>query len=137
MIIQTGYMQPTAAQRRMIREHGNGDFTGQLPPDFGPVPMFDGWTPDLESMVPIKLRCVGPHKDGWVGSNPAPRRYLSVFWLTKAPIGTDFRLHVRNEQIRMTADQWVLFNDGLMHSVFAERLWHGVAYQMRPTGDNA
>ena len=137
MIIQTGYMQPTAAQRRMIRERGNGDFTGQLPPDFGPVPTFDGWTPDLESMVPIKMRCVGPHKDGWVGSNPAPRRYLSVFWLTEVPIGTDFHLQVRNEQIRMTAGQWVLFNDGLMHSVFAERLWHGVAYQMRPTGDNA
>lgn len=134
MIIQTGYMQPTAAQRRMIRIFGDDQFMGKLPSNFGPVPMFDGWAPDLESMIAIKMRCVGPHKDGWVGSNPAPRRYLSVFWLTKELIGTDFRLHVRNEQIRMTAGQWVLFNDGLMHSVFAERLWHGVAYQMRPTG---
>ena len=74
MIIQTGYMQPTAAQRRMIREHGDDQFMGQLPPDFGPVPMFDGWTPALKSMIAIKLRCVGPHKDGWVGSNPSPRR---------------------------------------------------------------
>ena len=134
MIIQTGYMQPTAAQRRMIQEYGDAQFMGHMPPGFGPVPMFDGWTPDMESMIAIKMRCVCPHKDGWVGSNPAPHRYLSVFWLTKAPIGTDFRLHVRNEQIRMTAGQWVLFNDNLMHSVYAERLWHGVAYQMRPTG---
>ena len=137
MIIQTGYMQPTAAQRRMIREYGDAQFMGHMPPGFGPVPAFEGWTPDMESMIAIKMCCVGPHKDGWVGSNPAPRRYLSVFWLTKALIGTDFRLHVRNEQIKMTAGQWVLFNDGLMHSVYAERLWHGVAYQMRPTGDNA
>ena len=137
MIIQTGRMEPTPAQRRMIQEHGDDQFMGRLPSDFGMVPMFDGWTPDLESMIAIKMRCVCPHKDGWVGSNPAPRRYLSVFWLTKALIGTDFHLHVRNEQIKMTAGQWVLFNDRLMHSVFAERLWHGVAYQMRPTGDDA
>ena len=137
MIIQTGHMEPTPAQRRMIREHGDDQFMGRLPADFGRVPMFEGWAPDAESMVAMKMRCVGPHKDGWVGSHPDPRRYLSVFGLTKAPIGTDFHLHVRNEQIRMTAGQWVLFNDRLMHSVVAHRLWHGVAYQMRPTGDDA
>jgi len=44
MIIQTGRMEPTPAQRRMIQEHGDDQFMGRLPSDFGMAPMFDGWT---------------------------------------------------------------------------------------------
>jgi hypothetical protein len=131
MIFESGTQHPTAAQRRMVRDLADDSFTTTLPRDFGPVPCGSAWKPDLTTSVALRMRCVEPHQDDWVGAG-RPRRHAAVFWLVDAPKFEDLILHVGTVAKRMRTGDFVLFNDSVMHSVFAKRVWRGCAYQVRP-----
>lgn len=132
MIFATGTQQPTLAQRRTVRELADDSFTRTLPSDFGPLPCGPSWKPDLTTGVALRMRCVEPHTDDWVGSGKYPRRYAAVFWLVDMPKFEELFLQVGAEAKRMRVGDFVVFKDSVLHSVISKRMWRGCAYQVRP-----
>lgn len=132
MIFETGTQQPTPAQRRMVREFADDSFTTKLPSDFGPLPCGLGWRPDITTSVALRMRCVEPHTDEWVGTGKYPRRYAAVFWVVDLPRFEELFLQVGTEAKRMRVGDFVVFKDSVLHSVISRRVWRGCAYQVRP-----
>jgi hypothetical protein len=132
MIYLTGNMRPTPRQRRIVRQIADDSFTRQVPADFGPIPCAsDSWVPDLSSMVALRMKCVDPHTDDWVGEGNKPRRYIAVFWVIQMPGISELILQVGSAAQRMYVGDFIAFDDSVMHSVHAKQYWRGVAYQMR------
>ena len=132
MIFETGTQHPTPAQRRMVREIADDSFTTTLPQDFGSVPCGGAWRHDATTGIALRMRCVEPHQDDWVGAGKKPRRYAAVFWLVDMPKFEDLILQVGTVSHSMRPGDFVVFKDSVLHSVFAKRVWRGCAYQVRP-----
>ena len=132
MIYLTGNMRPTPRQKRIVRQIADDSFTRQVPADFGPVPSTsENWVPDLSSMVALRLKCVDPHVDDWVGEGGCPDKHLAAFWVIQMPGISELILQVGNAAHRMCEGSFIVFDDSVMHSVHAKQYWRGVAYQMR------
>ena len=131
MIFETGTHHPTAAQRRILREIADNTFTTSLPTNFGSVPCGNAWKYESETGIALRMRCVEPHQDDWVGAGKKPRRYAAVFWLVEMPNFEDLILQVGTVVCRMRPGDFVVFKDSVLHSVFARRVWRGCAYQVR------
>lgn len=132
MIFEAGTQHPTPAQRRMVREIADDSFTTTLPQDFGCVPCGSKWRHDATTGVALRMRCVEPHTDDWVGAGKYPRRYAAVFWVVDLPRFEELFLQVGTEAKRMRAGDFVVFKDSVLHSVISKRVWRGCAYQVRP-----
>ena len=82
-------------------------------------------------MVALRMKCVDPHTDDWVGNGNKPRRYMAAFWVLDVSGFNDLWIQVGNAAERMYVGDFVIFKDSVMHSVVAKNTWRGVAYQMR------
>jgi hypothetical protein len=131
MIFETGSQQPTPAQRRTVREIADDSFIRTLPADFGDVPCGSKWKHDETTGIALRMRCVEPHSDDWVGTGKQPRRYAAVFWVVEMPKFEDLILQVGGVAKRMRQGDFVVFKDSVLHSVFARRVWRGCAFQVR------
>lgn len=132
MIYLTGKQQPTPQQKRIVRKIADDSFLRQVPEDFGPVPCAsDSWVPDLSSMVALRMKCVDPHTDDWVGEGNKPRRYIAVFWVVDMSGFDDLWIQVGSAAQRMYVGDFIAFDDSVMHCVVTKNYWRGVAYQMR------
>ena len=131
MIFEAGTQTPTPAQRRMVREIADDSFTTTLPQHFGSVPCGSKWQHDATTGIALRMRCVEPHQDDWVGAGKYQRRYAAVFWLLDMPKFEDLILQVGTVAQRMRPGDFVVFKDSVLHSVFAKRVWRGCAYQVR------
>ena len=131
MIYHVGNQKPTAHQRRIVRKIADDSFMRDVPDDFGPVPSVAGWAPDLSSMVALRMKCVDPHTDDWVGNGNKPRRYMAAFWVVDVSGFNDLWIQVGNEAHRMYVGDFIVFRDSVMHCVVSKNTWRGVAYQMR------
>ena len=123
MILETGTQTPTAAQRRMVREIADDSFSRTLPQTFGSAPCGSKWKQDATTGIALRMRCVEPHQDEWVGAGKQPRRYAAVFWLVDMPKFEDLILQVGTVAHRMWPGDFVVFKDSVLHSVFAKRVW--------------
>lgn len=132
MIFETGTQHPTPAQRRMVRDIAEDSFTATLPQDFGSVPCGSKWRHDATTGIVLRMRCVEPHTDDWVGAGKYPRRYAAVFWVVDLPRCEELFLQVGTEAKRLRAGDFVVFKDSVLHSVISKRVWRGCAYQVRP-----
>lgn len=132
MIFETGTQHPTSAQRRMVRAIADGSFTATLPQDFGRVPCGGSWKHDATTGIALRMRCVEPHQDDWVGAGKYTRRYAAVFWLVDMPTSEVLILQVGTVAQRMKPGDFVVFKDSVLHSVISKRVWRGCAYQARP-----
>ena len=131
MIYEIGNQQPTAKQQRIALAIADDSFCTTLPHDFGIVPCGSKWTHDRTTGIAIKMKCVEPHKDDWVGSGKRPRRYAAIFWLVDVHDYINVIVQVGTESHRMVGGDFLVFDDRVLHSVFAHRLWRGISYQVR------
>ena len=131
MIYEIGNQQPTAKQKRITLAIADASFCTTLPNDFGMVPCGRAWMHDRTTCTAIKMKCVEPHKDDWVGSGRRPRRYAAFFWLVDVRDYESVIVQVGTEAHRMVGGDFLVFDDRVLHSVFARRVWRGIAYQVR------
>jgi len=87
----------------------------------------DGYIYSPDSGVALTLKCVDAHRDDPIGCTVKGYKYAGgVFGLTKGYC----TLHVGNEYERLGPGDWVMFNDNIVHSVFATAKWYGFAVQI-------
>ncbi len=136
-IFDFGNKNPSAHQRLMVRSNADDSFCSRMPDDFDGYPSIDGWRVNKSTAVALKLGLVEPHTDHWAGDfGSRNTRYRAMFWLIDEPKGTEFLLLVGKQTQRMRAGDFVMFNDKIIHAVFAKKIWSGVAYQVTRTKNN-
>jgi|LakMenEpi03Aug12_release.lakeMendotaPanAssembly.Ray.scaffolds.fasta_scaffold551666_2 hypothetical protein len=132
-IFHMGTQDPTVAQRRVVRAIADDSFTRTVPDDFGCLPCPQTWRPDAKTAIALRAKYVSPHVDDWVGIGSPPSRYVALFWVVEMPRFERLTLQVGTEVCQMSLGDFVVFNDTVMHSVFADKFWRGCAYQARLT----
>jgi hypothetical protein len=137
MIFETGTQRPTTKQKRIVREIADSSFTALLPIDFGNLPVGTGWRYSYGNAIAIKMRCVDPHRDDFVGIGQAPRKYAAVFWLTSILKYERIAVQVGTKSITMGEGDFMVFDDRVLHCVCSDLVWRGCAYQVRPNSKTA
>lgn len=82
----------------------------------------------LRSVIALKMKNVNPHEDCPVEHCLPSRKVGSMFWLLRAP--AEVHLQVGAVAVKMLAGDFVVFNDGVTHSVQSTKQWVGVAVQV-------
>jgi hypothetical protein len=135
MIYGFGTHAPTSAQVAEAKEFADDSFCNLSSDQF--VKNLPSWGKREHDDRPIllKLRNVEPHDDTWVGGydEPVLPNRRAVFWLLKG----ELIIHAALEYRRMKAGDFVVFNDGLVHSVLAKRQWLGAAWQLKAAAGEA
>ena len=93
-------------------------------------PLPEGYIYTDKSTAILKCRNVEPHKDSEVGSKP-PKGYRfcgGAFGLLAS--SGNIVLQVGNDCERLRPGDWVMFDDSILHGVYAERVWYGLALQI-------
>lgn len=112
------------------KEHGTlfDTFCGMENPAMELLPPLpEGFIYTDESTAILKARNVEPHRDSNVGLIPEGYEFFGgIFGL----LSGDCILQVGNSSIRMCQGDWVLFDDYRLHSVYADKQWHGLAVQI-------
>ena len=84
---------------------------------------------EADNAILLKAKNVEPHNDPWVGRTEEPltadRR--SIFWFLKGSL----IIQVANDYTSMSAGDFIVFNDSLVHSVQSKVTWLGAAWQLR------
>lgn len=130
VIYHHGNQKPSAFQKRMLMEYADDSFTSSVPESFGEVPCRPPWRLDRSTGVALRMKCVDPHIDDWIGEGN-PKRHAGMFWLVEIAKSQDLFLQVGNAFHRMREGDFVIFNDGVLHSVCCSRIWRGYACQAR------
>jgi hypothetical protein len=87
----------------------------------------DGYIYSPNSGVCLTMKGVEPHFDDMVGETVRGYKFVGgAFGLTKGYC----TLHVGKEYEKLGAGDWVMFDDGIAHSVFATAKWYGFAVQI-------
>lgn len=82
----------------------------------------------LRSIISLKMKNVTPHMDCPVEHCLPSRKVGSMFWLLHAP--AEVHLQVGSVAVKMLPGDFVVFNDGVTHSVQSTKQWVGVAVQV-------
>jgi hypothetical protein len=143
MIYSEGFLLPTAAQVRLVREHADGSFCRTVPQSFDFMnvpPLPEGYAFDSETFTALKLKNVEPHNDTWVGGLPAgvdtsgwedgPPSRRAVFWIIDMARHSHLHIQCGAFSSRMRKGSWVLFDDSVLHCVVSDRTWYGLACQV-------
>lgn len=137
MIEQTGILLPTKQQLKLIRASADESFCATCPDDFGDIPIFAGFRRAC-ALTALALKNVEPHNDPWVGDDSfhdgedGPEHRRAVFWVLHLPKYEHLHVQVGNSAVRLSAGGWILFDDRLIHGVYSQKKWFGLAYQLRP-----
>lgn len=130
VIYNHGNQKPSAFQKRMLKEYADDSFTAVVPESFGEAPCSIPWELDRSTGVALRMKCVEPHVDEWLGKL-RPIRHAGMFWLVEIAKFQDLFLQVGKEFRPMREGDFVIFNDGVLHSVCSRRIWRGYACQAR------
>ncbi len=147
MIFKSGKLMPTAEQVHHARRLADESFCVVANRDFmANFPIVDGWEVGTETPILIRLRNCEPHSDPWVGrfnSKPTlgwdavqqePIERRAVFWVIdtgpKSRFGTNMFFGCGADTIRLTAGDYVVFDDRITHWVMSDRVWRGAAIQL-------
>lgn len=138
MIYDTGTLLPTKEQLKLIREFADDSFCQSVPETFGRVPLIEGYAYCARELTALTLKNVEPHDDPWVGhhedgdGDDGPEGRRAMFWVLA--IAGDGAMHFQcgTKATRMTRGSWVLFDDRILHGVYSEKKWFGLAWQLRP-----
>ena len=113
-------------------KHGDESFCMTVDEEFYDelCPLPEGYVYDYHSAIRLKMRNVEPHTDFPVNPIPENSEYVgSVF----CPLNTNhpfIHLQVGEKCIKLGKGHWVMFDDRVLHSVIAEKVWSGVAVQV-------
>lgn len=88
-----------------------------------------GWQMDTTDTLILKCKNVDPHTDDWVGNGSSPVIRRTLFWLVDCKQSIYFGVQ-KHKAIKMTAGQYVVFDDTLEHYVMSDKLWVGCAWQL-------
>lgn len=131
MIYEKGFLRPSDAQIKTVCKIADDSFCSVIPKDFGSVPNAVGWLNDLSTAIALRLKCVEPHKDDWVGGGQHTKTHASIFWLLKLNGKEPLILQVGNDMREMRESEFIVFDDSKYHGVFAKKIWTGIAIQAR------
>lgn len=89
----------------------------------------DGYIYTDKSTVVLRGKNIEPHRDSDVGITPKGYRFWGgVFGLLS---GADsITLQVGDASIRMNQGDWVMFDDSILHGVYSDKVWYGLAVQI-------
>jgi len=135
MIFNTGHLKPEKFQLHEARAKADESFCNCSSAEFmSNFPVFDGWKPENESPILLKLKNVEPHSDPWVGRSKEPRARRAIFWLLEGGgqngFGYKLIFGCGAKHIKMVPGDFVVFNDRIDHWVMSEKLWRGAAIQL-------
>ncbi len=134
MIYASGSQQPSNEQLAYARKWADESFCTTVETEFMvQVPTYKNMVPAQQAIV-LKLKSVEPHDDTWqgkineAGEDGPPTRY-AFFWLMKSakPIHLMCGTHSR----RLMPNDWVVFDDSVLHCVVADSVWYGSAWQIQ------
>jgi len=112
------------------RSYGNSKFDASFHDDdvFPYLPNLPaGYVYSPGSGVAMAMKSVEAHYDDMVGECIKGHKFACAsFGLTKGYC----TIHVGNEFLRLRAGDWVMFDDGIAHSVYATAKWYGFAVQV-------
>lgn len=134
LLAEMGRQKPTKEQLAEAKRVGDDSFVanpnrevfavGNLPRLFSA----DYDEASLRSVISLKMKNVSPHMDCPVEHFLPNRKVGSMFWLLHAP--AEVHLQVGAVAVKMRAGDFVVFNDGVTHSVQSTKQWVGVAVQV-------
>jgi hypothetical protein len=114
---------------KVIHQTGTNDFMSSFHNDFfhllPKLPEQFIYAPD--SGVALKMKHVDSHIDDFVGQAvPGYLYWGGMFGLTQGYA----KIHVCNSNMNIGRGDFILFKDRKMHSVYANKLWKGLAVQV-------
>ena len=89
----------------------------------------DGYVYTDDSVAILKCRNVEPHIDSDVGKVPEGYVFCGAAFGLLAG-ASQIVLQAGNSSKRMKPGDWVMFDDSLLHGVYSEKLWYGIAVQI-------
>lgn len=140
MILESGSLKPTARQVKIVREWADDSFTcsfnkcdlEHFSKDVFPRPLCSRSHHEkmIGTAIQLTMKNVEPHCDEYMGDEfPNSKQFTaSLFWVvhSREPI----HLHAGLHFLAMSAGDWVVFPDSIVHSITATNKWYGVATQI-------
>mgnify|MGYP001145119447 CR=1 FL=1 len=135
MIFTTGRLNPSKHHLLEARQKADSTFCVSASDEFmQDFPTVLGWKPAGMTATLLKLKCVEPHDDPFVGGGEEPTVRRAIFWLLRGG-GIDYRQPLifgcGAMSVKMRPGNYVVFDDTITHWVMSEKVWYGAALQLR------
>jgi hypothetical protein len=134
MIYATGSHPLLKSQVQELMKRADDSFCVNSSDEFMiSFPVVEGWEPAEMNATLLRLKCVEPHDDPFVGADEEPKVRRAIFWLVRGGgIGrnTPLIFGCGTESVTLNPGDYVVFDDSVDHWVMSEKVWYGAAIQL-------
>jgi hypothetical protein len=130
-LFENGSLAPAASLVSRLSKVADESFTRTISLDPAELPSLPGgWKYELETAIGLKIKeFCDPHSDEYHGRGE-PSQTASFFWLFRDSSHRQTYLVAGENNLRMNAGDWAVFDDGRQHALMAQGTWKGIAVQV-------